>query len=180
MEILLYHPIETKSVTVPEDFEGYYERGLIQKYPSDLLRTLATHVQKFDKKLRALTVRMIEILNGTNGLAIAAPQIGTAQRVIIIQTPTKKPVIMVNPEFEDERGKQIGQEGCLSIPGLYADVERYESLTITYQDRKGRTHKLLASGTLARIIQHEIDHLNGVLFIDKAIEGTEQWIHPSK
>lgn len=110
-----------------------------------------------------------------DGVGLAAPQIGIAKRIAIVDIDDKHGKIeMINPEILDAQGEQVGPEGCLSFPGLYGEVKRANTVKIKAQNRKGKWYELEASGFLARAIQHEIDHLNGVLFTSKVTRYFEE------
>jgi peptide deformylase len=106
--------------------------------------------------------------------------VGLSQRLIVIAPPDYKPTALINPKIIKAEGEQIGQEGCLSIPGLYGDVKRFEYVEVEAMDRKGRELIFELDGLAARVVQHEIDHLDGVLFIDKVDLATLHWVDPEK
>jgi peptide deformylase len=133
-----------------------------------VLRTKAEKVTKFDKKLVHLLKEMAATMYMANGCGLAAPQIGLSKRIVVIDTG-EGIIEMINPEIIEKKGSVIGLEGCLSVPQYEGDVERAEFVTVKYQDRKGKEIVEKAEGLFAIAIQHETDHLNGVLFIDKAI-----------
>jgi peptide deformylase len=124
------------------------------------------------KKIKKIISRMKEVLaESKDGVALAAPQIGEPLRIFIAKDgPSRPPMVFINPKIKKiSKKKQIVPEGCLSVEGVYGIVKRAEKLTVEAYDEKGKKFFRGASGLLAQIIQHEIDHLNGVLFIDKAI-----------
>ena len=144
--------------------------------PNDVLRRKARVVTDFGPELQSLIDDMVETMRAAPGVGLAAPQVNVSQRVIVVEfgdeddeeVPRKLHVV-VNPRIKrPSRDKELGQEGCLSIPGLVGDVERSISVTVKGQNRRGHNIKIKAEGWLARIFQHEVDHINGVLFIDKA------------
>lgn len=143
--------------------------------PDEVLRKKAHKVSNFDHDLNELIDDMLETLRDAPGVGLAAPQIAVSQRVIVVEyteNEDQKPklYIVVNPEIvkpSDE--KEFGVEACLSIPGVAGEVERHSSLTVKGFNRLGKPIKIKASGWLARIFQHEIDHLEGVLFTDLAV-----------
>ena len=144
--------------------------------PNPVLRQKARKVKDFGSELQSLVDDMIETMRQAPGVGLAAPQVNARQRVIVVEfgdeedeeIPAKLYVI-VNPVIKrPSKETLIGTEGCLSIPELLGDVERPESLTIRGHNRHGHPVKIKANGWLARIFQHEVDHLNGVLFIDRA------------
>ena len=109
---------------------------------------------------------------------MAAPQVGILQRIIVIAPEGERPTALINPKIVVAKGEQTGQEGCLSIPGLYGDVTRSLYIEVEATDRKGRELTYELEGMPARIVQHEIDHLDGILFIDKVIPETLHWTNP--
>ncbi len=145
---------------------------------SEILYQPATRVREFGTKLHQLLDSMVETMREAPGVGLAAPQVGVDQRVVVIEYPddeddpqnTLRVYELINPEIVRAKGAEIGQEGCLSIPGLVADVERATYLLVRAQDRHGNEHRLKVYDWLARIFQHEIDHLHGVLMTDKATQ----------
>ena len=142
----------------------------------EILRRPAQRVRTFDKRLHLLLENMVETMREGKGVGLAAPQIGLNQRIFVIEYPedTERPeetmqrYEMINPEIVKAKGSEMGQEGCLSLPGLAADVDRATYVLIKAQDRHGKSQRIKAYDWLARIFQHEIDHLGGVLMIDRA------------
>jgi peptide deformylase len=145
---------------------------------SEILARPATRVRDFGPKLHQLLDRMLETMRAAPGVGLAAPQVGVDLRVAVIEYPddeddpenTMRVYELINPEILRTKGSEVGQEGCLSIPGLVADVDRATYLLIRAQDRNGREYRLKAYDWLARVFQHEIDHLHGVLMTDKATQ----------
>jgi peptide deformylase len=152
-----------------------------------VLRRKARPVSAFDKDLQTLIDDMIETMRQAPGVGLAAPQVGISQRLIVVEyadppaedaQPDAKLVkpklyVMVNPEIvKTSEETVIGVEGCLSVPNLVGEVERYSMVQVKGQNRRGQTMKVKAEGWLARIFQHEIDHINGVVFPDRA---TKVW-----
>jgi len=154
----------------------------IFKYGSDVLRRRSTPVTKFDKRLGKLADDMIETMYLANGVGLAAPQIGVNQRIIVVDTEYgseryedsktvkgKNPLVMINPEIIEMEGEIESYEGCLSFPEVYFNVTRAKKIKIKFLDLKGVEHEMAAEDDLfCRCIQHEIDHLNGRLFVDLA------------
>jgi len=148
--------------------------------PEPVLRRKAHTVTKFDKDLQTLLDDMVETMREAPGVGLAAPQIGLSERIIVVEyyereedeeneEAPKKVWAMVNPEIVKASEETVmGVEGCLSIPGLVGEVERHNELLVKGMNRHGRPMKVKAKGWLARIFQHEIDHLNGVMFTDRA------------
>lgn len=144
--------------------------------PNEVLRRKARPVQDFGPELQQLIDDMVETMRGAPGVGLAAPQVGIPLRVIVVEygddedeeIPPKLYMVL-NPEIQRASTEKIsGTEGCLSIPGLVGDVERHEAVTVKGLSRRGQPFKIKANGWLARIFQHEIDHVNGVLFTDRA------------
>ncbi|OCA85497.1 peptide deformylase [Bacillus sp. FJAT-27225] len=137
-------------------------------HPAEILEQPCSKVENFDKKLKKLLDDMYETMIEYDGVGLAAPQIGKPIRVAIVDIDDEAGTIeMVNPSIVETSGEQTGVEGCLSFPGLYGEVTRPNYVKIEAQDRKGRWYVLEAEGFLARAIQHEIDHLDGILFTSK-------------
>jgi len=143
-------------------------------YPDKRLKLVSEEVTTFDEKLHALLDDMYETMMAANGIGLAAIQVAVAQRVLILCLPddegnqSKEDLLeMINPVITSEEGSTYYQEGCLSVPGFYEDVERREKVTVSYQNRLGEEQTLEADGLLSIAIQHELDHLNGKLFIEK-------------
>lgn len=135
----------------------------------EVLRKKSKKVEKFDDRLRVLIEDMKETLKAQNGIGLAAPQVGILKQVVIIDMG-EEAYELVNPEIIEESGSQICAEGCLSFPQKFGEVERPQKVTIKAQDRHGKEFTLTGEDLLARAFCHEIDHLNGVLFIDKVIK----------
>ncbi len=140
----------------------------IQKAGSPVLKKRCEPVEKIDGKLRLFLDDMAETMYKFDGIGLAAPQVGRAIRVVVIDIGNGKLLEMINPEIIQMEGKCLDSEGCLSVPGIFGEVERAEKVTVEYTTRYGKKRKLEADALLARCIQHELDHLNGILFIDVA------------
>ena len=144
---------------------------LIVKHPDPVLRAKAKPVPKITPSIHKLLNDMADTMYDAPGVGLAAPQIGILKRVIVIDVGDEHGLIeMVNPEIIESSGEQFGPEGCLSIPGLQGDVRRKERVKVKGWNRNGEDVVIEATGYLARAFQHEIDHLNGVLFTDIADE----------
>ncbi|GAB2702306.1 peptide deformylase [Paenibacillus thermoaerophilus] len=144
---------------------------MIVKDPDPVLREPAQTVTKFNANLHKLLDDMAETMYDAPGVGLAAPQVGVSKRVIVLDPGDDETglIEMVNPEIVEKSGEEIGPEGCLSIPGLQGDVKRYTRIVVKGQDRHGHPVEMVATDYLARIFQHEIDHLNGILFTDIAV-----------
>jgi peptide deformylase len=170
-------------VVVPEAYRYLYaqnaERPVI-KVPAPVLRQRAEEVSKVSKKTQLLIDELMRIMRKANGVGLAAPQVGILQRVIVVAPEGAKPVALINPKVIKSEGEYTGQEGCLSIPGLYGDVTRPGYVEVEALDRKGHRMLYKLEAMEAKIMQHEIDHLNGILFIDKVDQSTLHWSHPDR
>jgi peptide deformylase len=168
-------------IVVPDEYRHLYiqnrERPVV-KIPAEVLRQVAPDVTKISKKTLLLIDDMMRIMRKANGVGLAAPQVGVLQRIIVVHPEGMKPTALINPKIVKAEGEQVGQEGCLSIPGLYGDVKRSMYVEVEALDRRGRELIYELEGMPARIAQHEIDHLDGVLFIDKVIAETLHWMNP--
>jgi peptide deformylase len=139
--------------------------------PDPVLRQVSKPVEKVDAALRKLSADMLETMYDAPGIGLAAIQIGEPLRMLVVdlskEEEPKTPQIFINPEIlESGEDRSTYEEGCLSIPDYYADVERPASVRVRYLDADGKQQEVMADGLLATCLQHEIDHLNGVLFID--------------
>lgn len=139
--------------------------------PNPILRKISEEIgleEAGSKKMNELCLNMAETMVKKDGIGLAAPQIGKNIRAIVINTK-EGPVFMINPKIKNKSlKKEWGEEGCLSVPGVFGQVKRHKSLICVFYNIKGEKNQMKAKGLLARVIQHEIDHLDGILFIDKA------------
>ena len=146
----------------------------------DILFKPVARVRDFGPALHTLLDDMVQTMRAAPGVGLAAPQVGVALRATVVEYPededdpdnTKRVYELINPEIVKSKGTDVGQEGCLSIPGLAADVERPTYVLVKAQDRNGREIRIKAYDWLARIFLHEIDHLHGVLMTDRASRST--------
>ena len=153
----------------------------IVTFPDPFLSLKAKQVTKFDTELQTLVDNMFETMRAAPGVGLAAPQIGESLRLVVVEytededeNAKPKKYVLVNPEIVKRSEEMITDiEGCLSLPGLAGRVERHEAVTVKAKNRFGKPLKIEAEGWLARIFQHEIDHLEGVLYIDRAEEVFE-------
>ncbi|NJL39340.1 MAG: peptide deformylase [Leptolyngbyaceae cyanobacterium SM1_4_3] len=137
-----------------------------------VLRQPAKRINKVDDEVRQLAKEMLQTMYSEDGIGLAAPQVGVHKQLIVIDceldNPTTPPLVLINPTVKPQsRDMCVIQEGCLSIPGVFLDVTRPEVIEVSYKDENGRPQKLTVNGLLARVIQHEMDHLNGVMFVDR-------------
>lgn len=134
---------------------------------STVLRQKAKPVTEVNDTIRTLLDDMAETMYDSEGVGLAAPQIGISRRIIVVDIGEGL-LELINPVLVKGRGKQVGEEGCLSVPGYYASVERYKTIFVEGLDRDGRAVQVKARDFMAVALQHEMDHLDGILFIDKA------------
>ncbi|MBI2459278.1 MAG: peptide deformylase [Parcubacteria group bacterium] len=148
--------------------------------PNPILRKKSVEINLAEIKSRGfkkLVSDMAKTMLKTDGVGLAAPQIGKSIRLAVINS--KDGVFcLINPKFiKKSWARELGQEGCLSIPGVFGQVKRHKKISLTYYNQAGKKIKLAADGMMARVIQHEIDHLDGILFIDKAVEVEKKEIY---
>jgi len=142
----------------------------ILKVPDPVLRQKAKRVKSLDRSLRQLIADMKETMAAANGVGLAATQVGVSLRIIVISVPHKdqknEEYTIINPEIIRRKGERIVKEGCLSIPGYIGEIRRSEQVRLRGTDIEGKEVKLHAEGLLAEVLEHETDHLNGVLYVD--------------
>jgi peptide deformylase len=145
---------------------------VVHQLGDKVLRQPAKRVTKIDDELRETARKMLQTMYSQDGIGLAAPQVGINKQLVVVdcelEDPDAPPYVLINPEIK-QFGRVLAQdqEGCLSVPGVFADVMRPDTIVVSYKDEFGRLQKLEADGLLARVIQHEIDHLNGVMFVDR-------------
>lgn len=144
----------------------------IRSYPDEILRKKTRLIDNpLDIEIQRLIDDMVETMMAAPGVGLAANQVGVSKRLCVIDiTAGKEPgnlYVLINPEIIDKQGSEVCEEGCLSVPGYYAQVKRAAAVVVRYLDRDGNEKELEAEGLLARAVQHEIDHLNGILFVDR-------------
>ena len=146
----------------------------ILKFPDQDLRIKAKPVETFDEELKTLTDDMFETMHSVNGIGLAATQIGVAKQVAVIDISPEKnePLVIVNPEIQilDPSKKEDYDEGCLSVPGFFEKISRPSDIKLSYQDLNGKKQEIKPEGLLTKVVQHELDHLNGRLFVDHISE----------
>jgi peptide deformylase len=135
--------------------------------PDRILRQKAKRVRNIDGSVNKLIGDMIETMHAASGVGLAAPQVGVSLRVIVIGIPEQEDIALINPEVVRRKGERVVNEGCLSIPGYMGKLKRSESVTVKGRDRSGKEIRIKAEELLAQALEHEIDHLNGVLYIDR-------------
>ena len=148
----------------------------VMKTGHPVLKQIAEPVEFVNKKIRQLLDDMAETMYKTDGVGLAAPQVNVYKRIIVLDDGNGL-IEVINPEIVKKEGSQVGLEGCLSVPELFGDVERYDKIEVHGINRNNKKIKIKAEGFLARIFQHEIDHLNGILFVEKLVNPNEIFIH---
>lgn len=147
----------------------------------EILKKKSREVEKIDEKLQILIDDMIETMHKYNGVGLAAVQVGILKRVIVIDLyDDKGPIVLINPVIIKTKGEQEVDEGCLSFPNQFAKVIRPAEVVAEYTDRNGKRIKVKAKDLLAQAICHELDHLDGQVFVDKIIPGTLEYVEPEK
>ncbi len=131
-----------------------------------VLRRKAKRVSRIDSSIQRLIDDMVETMQQACGVGLAAPQVGVPLRVVVLQMLDEEPVAIINPEIVKRAGEQEVMEGCLSIPGYFGEIKRSASVTVKGQNRQGKAIRIKATGLMAEVWEHEIDHLNGVLYVD--------------
>lgn len=139
----------------------------VRDFPDPILKQKAKRVRTIDGSVKKLISDMIETMHAVPGrVGLAAPQVGVSLRVIVIGLPEAEDIAIVNPEIVRRRGERLLDEGCLSVPGYFGQVQRAESVTVKGRDQSGKEIRIKAEGLLAQALEHEIDHINGVLYLD--------------
>ena len=139
-------------------------------HPNDKLKRVAQPIDVITDETITLLDNLYETMVANDGIGIAAPQVGQNKRVAIVEVDEGEKFELINPEIIDAKGESIDVEGCLSIPHVYGTVKRFDEVTVRYYDREGEEIEVVAFGYLARAFQHEIDHLDGILFVEKMFE----------
>ena len=142
----------------------------IKKFGSSVLRKRTNPVEAVTQETRRLIDDMFETMYAAEGIGLAAPQVGVSQDVIVVDVsphdPAAERMVFVNPDIVSEEGEVVGEEGCLSFPGITGDVRRAETIRVCALDREGRPFEVSLDGIAARVVQHETDHLRGILVVD--------------
>ena len=162
---------EIESVTEKDSKKGVVKIHEVVKWPDPVLQKPGATVTVFDAKLKKLTEEMFESMYAAQGIGLAAPQIAISQRITVIDVSFQKnpeeKIVLINPAIIAREGKQVEEEGCLSLPEIREKVSRAAKVKVRAQDVKGEWFEIEGEELLARAFQHEIDHLDGVLFIDR-------------
>lgn len=152
----------------------------VTKYGAEVLRNIAQPVKEINDEIKGIINNMLDTLYASEGIGLAAPQIGISKRIIVVDInpsdPSSKPMVMINPSIVNQEGQIEFEEGCLSVPDVRGNVKRAEKVTVEAIDIDGNKIRVEASDLLARVLQHEIDHLNGKLFIDHLSRIKQQLI----
>jgi len=135
-------------------------------HPDPVLRRKAKRVSHVDESLNRLIDNMIDTMYHASGCGLAAPQVGVSLKIAVIGMPEEEVIVLVNPEVVKKSGERVVIEGCLSIPGYRGEINRAEQVTVKAFDRNGKSFRIKADDLLAEVLEHEIDHLNGILYID--------------
>ena len=146
----------------------------IVTYPDPILLKEAQPVSRVTRRVRRLANHMLETMYDAQGIGLAAPQVGVRQRVVVVDVG-EEPIVLINPEITAAEGEQVGLEGCLSLPDLVGEVPRAEWVTAKGLNRRGKPIAVEGEGLLARALQHEVDHLNGILFVARVQDPTLIW-----
>lgn len=145
----------------------------------EILRKTAKEVDEINDKIKELLQDMLETMHKYNGVGLAGPQVGILKRVIVIDLyDGSKPLLLVNPKIIKTKGEQEVEEGCLSFPNEYGKIIRPKEVIVEALNEEGKKVKIVGKDLLAQALDHEIDHLNGTLFVDKIIPGTLEYIEP--
>ncbi|MEB3351934.1 MAG: peptide deformylase [Cyanobacteriota bacterium] len=165
----------------PEAAAAAADTMAIHRLGDQQLRCSARRIGRVDEAVRDLARDMLRSMYAARGIGLAAPQVGVAQQLLVIdldiENPATPPLVLINPEITAASAScNTYEEGCLSIPGVYLDVVRPSTVEVSYRDELGRPRRMKADGLMARCIQHEMDHLSGVLFVDRVTDaaGLEQ------
>lgn len=169
-------------IVIPPFAQPLYDNSkgeTILKYPHEALRRIATPITRITGDTQKLIDRMLGAMRKAHGVGLAAPQVGSGHRLIIVAPDDNSSRIILNPEItEFSEETELGIEGCLSIPSLYGEVERSLRVMVSGLNRRGKAVRYELEGLPARVAQHEVDHLDGVLFIDRVLTPTLHWNLP--
>ena len=144
----------------------------IRTLPEPVLRQKSKRISNIDSAVRRLIENMRETMYAARGVGLAAPQVGTPLRLIVIGIPEEEDIVLINPQIVRRSGERLVDEGCLSVPGYVGQIKRAESVTAKGRDQNGKEIRIKADNLLAQALEHEIDHLNGILYIDH-LESTD-------
>ena len=145
----------------------------IRVVPEPILRQKSRRVKTIDSSVQRLIGNMIETMHSASGVGLAAPQVGVPLRVIVIGLPEEENIVLINPEIVRRTGERLVNEGCLSVPGYFGEIKRAQSVRVKGRNLSGKEIRIKAEELMAQALEHEIDHLNGVLYIDH-LESTDK------
>jgi peptide deformylase len=145
----------------------------IRVVPDPVLRQKSKRVKTIDSSVQRLIDNMIETMHSASGVGLAAPQVGVPLRVIVIGLPEEENIVLINPEIVRRSGERLVTEGCLSVPGYFGEIKRAQQVTAKGRNLSGKEIRIKAEELMAQALEHEIDHLNGVLYIDH-LESTDK------
>jgi len=152
----------------------------IRTLPDPVLRQKARKVNKIDGSIQKLIDDMIDTMHTNAGVGLAAPQIGVSLRVAVIELPGEEVITLINPEIVKRQGERVVQEACLSVPGYQGEIERSVTVKVKALDRQGKEFRLKGEELLAQALEHEIDHLNGIVYVDHIEEPEKLWKLPEQ
>lgn len=153
----------------------------IREEGDEILRKVSKPVEKIDEKIKVLIEDMLDTMHKLNGVGLAAVQVGILKRIIVIHTDyDQKPIILINPVIKNQHGEQTVEEGCLSFPNKFAKIIRPKEIVVEGLDENGNEIEITGKDLEAQALSHEIDHLNGLVFIDKILPGTLEIITPDQ
>lgn len=154
---------------------------IIREDGDEILRKRSREVEIVDDKIRQILEDMVDTMHQSNGVGLAGPQIGLLKRLVVIDLyDDNGPIKLINPKIIKQEGEQEVEEGCLSFPNQFAKIIRPAKVTIEALNENGEKIKIEGEGLLAQAISHELDHLDGILFVDKIIPGTLEYVEPEK
>jgi peptide deformylase len=147
----------------------------IRSLPDPVLRQKARKVSKIDSSIRKLIGDMIDTMRAVNGVGLAAPQVGVPLRVVVIEIPGEEVITLINPEVMKRQGERVLEEACLSVPGYQGEIKRSVAVKVKALDRHGKQIRIKGEELLAQALEHETDHLNGTLYIDRLDSPDKLW-----
>jgi len=147
----------------------------IRTLPSPVLRQKAKKVANIDGSIQKLIDDMIDTMRAVHGVGLAAPQIGMSLRIAVIEIPEGQVITLINPKIIKRQGERVVEEGCLSVPGYYGEIKRSKVVKVKAQDRRGKEIRLEGEELLAQVLEHETDHLNGIVYVDHIESQDKLW-----
>ncbi len=147
----------------------------IRTLPDPVLRQKAKKVANIDSSIQKLIDGMIDTMRAVHGVGLAAPQIGMSLRIAVIEIPEGQVITLINPKIIKRQGERVVEEGCLSVPGYYGEIKRSKVVKVKAQDRRGKEIRLEGEELLAQVLEHETDHLNGIVYVDHIESQDKLW-----